>query len=271
MKKDLPAMPFYIGDWKKDPAVQVLTREEKMIWFEIIMLMWESEERGYLTINKLPITNNMLSIALNLVNLRLTSTLTKFRQLGLFSVREPDKAIYSRKIIKILELSAKRTKTGSLGGNPRLVNQRLTKGLTKGLTKRLTKGKAGGLPNAENENETLISINNVVTNTNTSTSLDLEKQKIDFEIFWSLYDKKVGRTKSEKKWNKFSKEIQEKILEYIPKYKLAQPDKKFRQNPETFFNNETWNDEIIENKKKSNESKQKININIDTIDHHAES
>ena len=29
-KEDLPAMPFYIGDWKKDPAVSILSRENKM-------------------------------------------------------------------------------------------------------------------------------------------------------------------------------------------------------------------------------------------------
>jgi len=36
-----------------------------------------------------------------------------------------------------------------------------------------------------------------------------------------------------------------KIKEYIPKYKKAQPDKKYRKNPETFLNNKSWHDEII--------------------------
>lgn len=72
-----------------------------------------------------------------------------------------------------------------------------------------------------------------------------KKDNIEFKIFWDLYDKKIGRPKSEAKWNKLSLEDQEKILEYIPRYKVAQPDKKFRKNPETFFNNRSWEDEII--------------------------
>ena len=33
--------------------------------------------------------------------------------------------------------------------------------------------------------------------------------------------------------------------EYIPQYKLAQPNKKYRKNPDTFLNGKSWNDELI--------------------------
>jgi hypothetical protein len=140
-KKDLPAMPFYIGDWKKDPAIQVLSREDKMIWLEMIFLMWESKERGYLTVNGIPMTNEMLSTALNLDNQNLTKRLSMYEEFGLFSRRESDGAIYSRRIVKIIELSEKRKNVGLLGGNPNLVKQKLSK------------SKAKGKANAENENE----------------------------------------------------------------------------------------------------------------------
>lgn len=68
-----------------------------------------------------------------------------------------------------------------------------------------------------------------------------------FEDFWNLYDKKVDRTKAESKWNKLTQKEKEEAVEYIPAYKLAQPDKKFRRNPETFINNKTWQNEIITN------------------------
>src|SRR3990167_3543528 len=104
-KHDLPYLPFYVGDWKKDPAVAVLTREQKMIWFEMLMLMWESEERGYLTINKKPMALNMLSVALNLDKQGLTDILTLFDDLKIYSKRELDGAIFSRKIINIVDIS----------------------------------------------------------------------------------------------------------------------------------------------------------------------
>lgn len=69
---------------------------------------------------------------------------------------------------------------------------------------------------------------------------------IDFEVFWNLYDKKIGdKTKLIKKWASLKDSEREAIIEYIPKYKQAQPDKQFRKNADTFFNNKSWNDELI--------------------------
>lgn len=66
-----------------------------------------------------------------------------------------------------------------------------------------------------------------------------------FDDFWNLYDKKTGRKKCESKWNKLSQKTKEEIMAYIPKYKLSTPDIKYRKNPETFLNSESWNDELI--------------------------
>ena len=71
--------------------------------------------------------------------------------------------------------------------------------------------------------------------------------KIDFEVFWDDYEKKIGdREKLKKKWDSLKIEDQKQILDYIPKYKISQPDKQYRKNPETFLNNKSWKDEIIE-------------------------
>ena len=76
----------------------------------------------------------------------------------------------------------------------------------------------------------------------------------EFEKFWIAYDKKVGNKKKLlKKFSKLSDKEIEGIFKYIPKYKEAQPDKKFRKNPETFLNNKSWNDEIIIAEPKTND------------------
>ncbi len=79
-----------------------------------------------------------------------------------------------------------------------------------------------------------------------------------FDDFWNEYDKKVGKKdKIKKKWEKLSQKTKEDIMGYIPKYKISQPNKQYRKNPETFLNNESWNDEIISNgEKKSNNSQE---------------
>jgi len=73
----------------------------------------------------------------------------------------------------------------------------------------------------------------------------IEYKGLDFNLFWNLYDKKIDKPKCELKWNKIKPETQQKILEYLPKYKLATPDKKFRKNPETFLNNNSWDNELV--------------------------
>jgi len=69
---------------------------------------------------------------------------------------------------------------------------------------------------------------------------------IDFEWFWNDYDKKVGdKQKLKKKWNKLTDIERQNAMNYIDLYKQSVPDKQFRKNPETFLNNKSWNDEII--------------------------
>lgn len=80
------------------------------------------------------------------------------------------------------------------------------------------------------------SINNTYNNTVNITFID----------FWDLYDKKVGsRDACEKKWLKLTDAEREQIMVYLPKYKISQPDKKYRKNPDTFFNQKGWEHEII--------------------------
>lgn len=68
---------------------------------------------------------------------------------------------------------------------------------------------------------------------------------VGFEEFWSVYDKKVSKEKCKKLWNKLTKKEQNDCMIYIPKYKMAQPQKQYRKNPDTFLRNKSWNDELI--------------------------
>ena len=75
---------------------------------------------------------------------------------------------------------------------------------------------------------------------------EIKEINISFDIFWDLYDKKVGdKVKLKKKWESLQDLDRKSIIDYIPKYKTIQPDKKFRKDPQTFFNNSSWNDELV--------------------------
>jgi hypothetical protein len=92
-------------------------------------------------------------------------------------------------------------------------------------------------------NPPLQSTNSVNTNNKVNT---IQREQVDFEIFWNLYDKKVGdKDKIKPKWDKLSYEIQLTAIDHIKKYVIAQPDKKYRKNPEVYLNNKSYKDEII--------------------------
>ena len=78
----------------------------------------------------------------------------------------------------------------------------------------------------------------------------VKKSKVNilFGEFWSLYDYKVGdKEKIESKWDGLKDDERIKIMEHLPLYKASTPDKKYRKHPQTYLNNNAWNDEILLN------------------------
>lgn len=83
-----------------------------------------------------------------------------------------------------------------------------------------------------------------------------------FNDFWEEYDKKQDRAACERKWLKLPQKDKEAIMGHLPKYKISQPDKAFRKNPETYLNNKSWENEIIiKNGNTTNETKQQNESN----------
>lgn len=83
----------------------------------------------------------------------------------------------------------------------------------------------------ENENENISLIN---------------KRGIDFDIFWDLYDKKVGNLdKLKTEWEGLTYDEQTAAIKHIPKYKKSKSDKVFIKNPLTYLVDKSFNDEII--------------------------
>ena len=75
---------------------------------------------------------------------------------------------------------------------------------------------------------------------------DKEKDiNILFDVFWNLYNRKEGSKKRcESKWNKLSDIERQKIIDTLPSFMSQIRDKQFQPFPETYLNQERWNDEI---------------------------
>lgn len=118
----LPSMQFYPGDWRKDPGVQALDYETRGIWLELILLMFESKERGKLTLNGKPMPDNAVASILGLSIQKWTESKSKLIDYGVASLDE-DGAIICRRMLRDEENRKQRSIDGSTGGNPALTKK----------------------------------------------------------------------------------------------------------------------------------------------------
>ena len=99
-------------------------------------------------------------------------------------------------------------------------------------------------------------VNDTVTVTVNDTDNDIllekeTKEIVQFDVFWNLYDKKEGRASVEYKWQRITPKDQKLIIEHLPKYVGATPDKKYRKLAMTYLSQKTWLDEELPNQGKS--------------------
>ena len=122
-KTDLPAMPFYVGDWLKCPEVRALSPDVRGLWFDLLCYMWESTERGVMVKpNGKPYTQNEIIRIVGLDNQNSGIWLTYLLDNGVCSARETDGAIFSRRMVRDEEIRLIRRESGKRGGNPKLLD-----------------------------------------------------------------------------------------------------------------------------------------------------
>ena len=114
----LPAIQFYPGDWHKDQGVQALDLTQRGSWFELLLMMHDSDERGVLLVNGQPMPDAVIARRLGLDNQTANQILTTLLTYGVASRRESDGALFCRRMVKDENLRRVRTEAGKKGGNP---------------------------------------------------------------------------------------------------------------------------------------------------------
>jgi hypothetical protein len=112
----LPSWQFYPGDWRKDPGVQALDYESRGIWFEILLLMFESTDRGKLLLNGSPMPDAALANILGLEVAKVQQTVSKLLSYGVASICQKTGALMNRRMSRDEYLRHVRAEAGSLGG-----------------------------------------------------------------------------------------------------------------------------------------------------------
>jgi len=237
-KHDLPAMPWYWGDWFKCPEVRALSPAARCLWFEMLGLMWESTPRGYLVLGGKPYPKEALGRCLGFACDLLEVLLGEMEQYAVYSKTEGG-IIYSRRIIRDMEISKIRADAGRKGG--------ICSSFAKGFAKANTQA------NTEDEDEDEIETVSV------SNSGDHKGDDKEFLEFWSMYPRRVGKGNAVKAWTKAVKksssiEIMAGLERYKEKINRDGTEEKFIAHPATWLNANRWEDEITELQKQTPQS-----------------
>lgn len=66
----------------------------------------------------------------------------------------------------------------------------------------------------------------------------------EFEKWWSLYNKKRGKAKCQKKWSHMTKKDRAACIAATPRYVASITNKVYQKDPITYLNGKAWEDEI---------------------------
>lgn len=119
----LPAFQFYPGDWKRDVGVQALNLHDRMVWFEMLLLMHESEQRGKLLLNGRPMPEDVVAQLIGVDKQTLQNSLSTILSYGVCSVDEETGAYMCRRMVRDESVRQQKKKAGRMGGNPVLLKQ----------------------------------------------------------------------------------------------------------------------------------------------------
>jgi hypothetical protein len=155
IRSALPAIQFYPGDWRKDPGVQSLSFHDRGVWFELLLLMHESERRGVLLLNGQPMPEEAISRVLGLDKQILTTTLTTLLTYGVASVEAETGALYSRRMVRDEEIRNLRAEAGKKGGNPSLLNHAANQKLTTVVKQKPTPSSSSSSSSSSSEDTAL--------------------------------------------------------------------------------------------------------------------
>ncbi len=85
-------------------------------------------------------------------------------------------------------------------------------------------------------------------------TINKEQGDFDFNQFWDLYDKKLDLVPCQREWMNIDEPEYSKILEHVPKYVNATPEKKYRKKPLNYLKDRTWLDSELPNNEKDSDN-----------------
>lgn len=226
--RNQPYFPLYVDDYLTDEKLNLCSASTQGVYIKILCILHKQDEYGKLLLKQKD--KHLPEICLNFAyKLALLLPFTEnIIHSALVELLE-EKVLYiendylcQKRMIKDEIVSKKRAESGSKGG----------KKTQFALANALAKSEA----NSVNENE--IVIKDVI-----KTKKDNKMTADYFEKFWDIYPNKVNKKKAKEKFMRLDFELFETIM-YALEWQTQSISWKngYIPNPETYINNEKWND-----------------------------
>jgi len=120
LAQKLPFLKFYPGDWMKDPALRACSYAAKGLWADMLCLMHEAPNRGFLQhASGDPISASQLARMTGGGVDEVAGLLNELQAAGVYSCSKAD-AIFSRRMVREEQDRQVAVSNGKLGGNPAL-------------------------------------------------------------------------------------------------------------------------------------------------------
>lgn len=115
-------MYFYAPDWRSDPELAMCSEGARLLWFEMLLLMNESKQRGFLLVSgKKPSPQQIAMLTRTSVE-HVEDRLSELSNNGVYSTDRRG-FIYSRKMVREEKKRRIARENGKKGGNPKLCEQ----------------------------------------------------------------------------------------------------------------------------------------------------
>lgn len=123
-RRDHPWSKFWWEDYERDDGLELCSLAAQGLWMRMLCKMHVAEDRGYLTINGVPVSCETLAKLVRVRREKCAKLLQELEKNRVFS-RDENDTIYCRRMVREKENQEVARLNGSRGGNPALV-----KGLT---------------------------------------------------------------------------------------------------------------------------------------------
>ena len=119
----MPYIKFYTRDWRSDDDLQVCTLEAKGAWIEMICIMAQSDNFGYLEKKEKPYDTDSLAKLIHTDKATLNRCIENLENNDVCS-RDARGVIYCRRMVGDRQKHDMAVESGKQGGNPKLKKKR---------------------------------------------------------------------------------------------------------------------------------------------------